>query len=146
MNFGINMCVLLAGMVFVTNSQLSYAEEKENRLEEIVVTATRTEEPLSSAPGSAYIVTKDGMSKRDIQTVDQAVNTIPGLYSSRGKGMLDSIAAVSMRGISGQQRNLVMLNGVILNDAYSGGVPWGAYSPEDIDRICLLYTSPSPRD
>lgn len=104
-------------------------------LEDVLVTATRTEESLSSAPGSAYVVTKDEMSKRDIRTVDQALNTIPGLYSSRGKGMLDSIASVSMRGISGQQRNLIMLNGVILNDAYSGGVPWGAYSPEDIDKI-----------
>ncbi|MGC8736998.1 MAG: TonB-dependent receptor plug domain-containing protein, partial [Dissulfurimicrobium sp.] len=104
-------------------------------LEDVLVTATRTEQSLSSAPGSAYVVTKDEMSKRDIQSIDQAVNTLPGVYSSRGKGILDSIAAVSMRGISGQQRNLVMLNGVILNDAYSGGVPWGAYSPEDIDRI-----------
>lgn len=131
---------ILLGMFFLLSGgmagiALGEGSDDAVSLEDVLVTATRTEQSLSEVPGSAYIVTKDAMSKRDIQSIDQAVNTLPGVYSSRGKGMLDSIPSVSMRGISGQQRNLIMLNGVILNDAYSGGVPWGAYSPEDIDRI-----------
>ncbi|MEW6410490.1 MAG: hypothetical protein AB1488_10355 [Nitrospirota bacterium] len=37
------------------------AGEKETRLEEIVVTATRTEKEMEMAPGSVAVITKDTM-------------------------------------------------------------------------------------
>lgn len=109
-------------------------------LEEIVVTATRTEKEISDAPASVSVVTKEEMEKRNIKTIDEAVNTVPGVYNPRNikGGVLDSLGngGFTMRGVPGANRALFMMDGVILNDSYSGsqyndlGIP-----PENIERI-----------
>ncbi len=120
---------LLIGM------SMAQAGEKDTRLEEIVVTATRTEKELETAPGSVSIVTKKDMEKRNIKTVDEALNTVPGVFDRRGKGLMDTRSQVSIRGIPGQMRTLILLDGIPLNSAYTGEVQWGGLSPEDAERI-----------
>ncbi|MEW6409171.1 MAG: TonB-dependent receptor [Nitrospirota bacterium] len=115
-----------------------YADEKKGniqQLEEIVVTATRTEKEMETAPGSVSVVTKDDIEKRNIKSVDEALNTTPGVYHHRTKGFMDSIPYVALRGIPGSYRTLVMVDGITLNDAYSGAIKPGGFAPEDIERI-----------
>ena len=123
---------LICGYAFAETEE---KKETPKQLEEIVVTATRTEKELESAPGSVSVVTKDDIEKRNIKSVDEALNTIPGVYNNRTKGFLDSIAYVALRGIPGSYRTLVMVDGITLNDAYSGGIKPGGFAPEDIERI-----------
>ena len=56
--------------------------------------------------------------------MDEAINTIPGVLSTRGKGMMDRMSAITLRGIPGQSRTLVMLDGITINSPYGriGGV------------------------
>ncbi len=110
-------------------------EKKETKLEEIVVTATRTEKELEAAPGSVSVVTKEDIEKRNIKTVDDALNMLPGVFSRRGKGLMDTLASVTLRGFPSQNRTLVLLDGIALNDAYVGNVRWGMLVPEDVERI-----------
>ncbi|MFB3926232.1 MAG: TonB-dependent receptor [Syntrophales bacterium] len=137
-------CLLI--LVFFSFSSITFAEEKssaksgkkekeETKLEEIVVTATRTEKALEDAPGSVAVVTKKDMEKRTIQTVDEALNTTVGVYDQRGKGVLDTSPRIMLGGISGYQRTLVIMDGITLNNAYTGNVDWNGFSPEDIERI-----------
>lgn len=49
----------------------------ETKLEEIVVTATRTEKDIESAPGDVHVVTKKDIEKRNIKTIDESLNTTP---------------------------------------------------------------------
>ncbi|MEW6162507.1 MAG: TonB-dependent receptor [Nitrospirota bacterium] len=130
----------LLGLLVVTSVALAeekekVKEEKEIELEEIVVTATRTEKELEAAPGSVSVVTKEDMEKRNIKAVDEALNTTPGVYNQRTKGLLDSIAYVALRGIPGYYRTLVMVDGITLNDAFSGAIKPGGFAPEDVERI-----------
>jgi len=113
-------------------------EEKkvpETKMEEVVVTATRTEKEVESAPGSVSVVTKKDIERRDVKTVDQALNTVAGVFNRRGKGLMDTLAQVSLRGIPGYQRNLVLMDGLALNDSYTGKVSFGGLEPGDIERI-----------
>ncbi|MFN3921697.1 MAG: TonB-dependent receptor, partial [Caldimicrobium sp.] len=64
-----------------------------------------------------------------------SLNTIVGVFNKRGKGLMDTMARITVRGMPGQQRTLILLDGLTLNDAYSGGVRWGGFSPEDIEKI-----------
>lgn len=66
----------------------AFAEEKTASIsmEEIVVTATRTEKELASAPGSVSVVVKEVIEKRDVKTVDESLNTLSGVFNRRGKG------------------------------------------------------------
>ncbi len=92
-------------------------------MEEIVVTATRTEKEISDAPASVSVVTKEEIKKRDIRSVDEALNTIPGVFNPRHiqGGVMDSLpnAGVTMRGIPRANKTLVLIDGITINDPYS---------------------------
>lgn len=104
-------------------------------LEEIVVTATRTEKDVASAPGDVHVVTKRDIEKRNIKTVDEALNTMPGVYNRRGKGLMDTLANISLRGIPGANRTLIVKDGMVMNSAYTGNVTWAGMTTGDIERI-----------
>jgi len=107
--------------------------------QQITVTATRSEVEPSKAPVSAFTVLGRELSLRNIQVVDRALDSIPGVYPSRGKGYQDTLAGVGMRGFSGrgtgQSRTLVLLDGQPLNDPYTGGVSWTSLPVDEVERV-----------
>jgi iron complex outermembrane receptor protein len=113
----------------------AFAEEKDvTKFEDIVVTATRTEKSVGAAPGNVKVVTKTDMEKRNIQTVDAALNTLPGVFDRR-VNMMDTLSSVTVGGIPGQNRTLILRDGVPLNNAYTGDVTLTGMSTGDIERI-----------
>jgi iron complex outermembrane receptor protein len=113
-------------------------EERATHLEKVVVTATRSAKDLETAPGSVSVITREEIESRNIKTVDEALNLTPGVTSTRSKGYMDTHASVNMRGFTGQNRTLVLLDGMVFNDPYSGMVLWPAVSPENIGQIEVL--------
>ena len=114
----------------------AFAEEKEEaKLEEIVVTATRTETSVESAPASVSVVTKEKIELKAPKTIDQALNDISGVFVKRGKGLMDTISFITLRGIPDQKRTLILMDGVVLNNPYAGSVTMGGYYPEDLERV-----------
>jgi iron complex outermembrane recepter protein len=105
------------------------------RLDEIVVTATRTEKELANVPGSVSVVTGKEMEKRNITSADEALNTTSGVVDIRGKGMMDTMSRVTLRGIPGQERTLVLMDGLMVNSAYAGMVNWTGMAVGDLERI-----------
>lgn len=128
--FGLALVLAGAGVVY------GEEEKKESiELPNIVVTATRTEKELESVPASVSLITQKEIKKRNIKTTDEAVNTETGVIATRGKGFMDTHSSVYLRGFTGQNRTLVLLDGMVFNDPYSGGVLWPAISPENLERI-----------
>ena len=107
-------------------------------LEQIVVTATRTEKEVSQAPASTSVVTRKDIEQREIMAPDQAVNTLPGVFDTRGKGLTDTLSSINLRGMPGQSRTLVLLDGMPLNNAYTGNVQFGGLAPEDIRQMEVI--------
>jgi len=110
-------------------------ETKEMQLDKIVVTATRTEKEIVDTPASVSVVTKEEIEERNIQAIDQTVNALPGVFERRGKGIMDTQAAITLRGVPGQQRTLILLDGIALNRAYDGTVVFGGLASEDLERV-----------
>ncbi|WP_449245024.1 TonB-dependent receptor plug domain-containing protein [Desulfobacca acetoxidans] len=105
-------------------------------LEEVVVTATRTKKDVETAPGSVSVVTSGEIERRYIKTIDEAVNTLPGVYDRRSTGLLDPIGRIQLRGLPGSERTLLLQDGITLNDPYSGGQKdMLGITPENVDRI-----------
>ena len=114
----------------------AFAEEKEEaKLEEIVVTATRTETSVESAPASVSVVTKEKIELKAPKTIDQALNDVSGVFVRRGKGLMDTLSFITLRGIPDQKRTLILMDGVVLNNPYTGNVKMGGYYPEDLERV-----------
>lgn len=120
---------------------LAPAEEKQGEtlktqeMEEMVVTATRTEKSLADVPASVSVITQEDLEKQNVKTVDEALRITPGVYAKRIKGMMDSTAGVNFRGFKGDQYTLVLMDGIPVNDAYTGGLEWGSLPITNIDRI-----------
>ncbi|PMP66845.1 MAG: TonB-dependent receptor, partial [Thermodesulfobacterium geofontis] len=113
------------------------AEEvkKFEELPEVVVTATRTEIPVEAAPASVNVVTKEKIEMKKPKTIDEALNDISGVMVRRGKGLMDTLAFITLRGIPEQKRTLLMLDGITLNNPYFGGVKLGGFFPEDLEKV-----------
>lgn len=107
----------------------------ERELPEVVVTATRTEIPVEVAPASVSVVTKEKMELKKPKTIDEALNDIPGVMVRRGKGLMDTLSAIQLRGFGEQKRTLILLDGITLNNAYTGNVKMGGFFPEDLEKV-----------
>lgn len=105
-------------------------------LEPIVVTATRTDTTVTDAPGSISVISKKQIEERNIKSLDEALNTTVGVFDdSKGKGLMGTTSSVSMRGLSYDKRVLFMMDGIPLNDAYTGGVSYQLQSVENVEQI-----------
>ncbi|SMC95471.1 iron complex outermembrane recepter protein [Desulfocicer vacuolatum DSM 3385] len=122
----------LLGMATAPNAA---AAEESIQLETILVTATKTKKNIQDAPGSLTVINREELKKQNIQTVDDALNSLSGMFVKRTKGLMDATPSVSMRGFKGGQYTLVLLDGQPLNDAYTAGVEWGTLPVNNIERI-----------
>lgn len=102
---------------------------------EIVSLASRGPGGSGKAPAAVSVVLKEEIEARGIQTADQALNALPGVFNRRGKGLMDTSSSLTLRGIPDQKRTLILFDGVPMNDAYAGAVAYGGLQPEDLERV-----------
>lgn len=129
------LLLLWAGNAALAEEQPPKTQVEMRRRDIVVVTATRSDKSVEESPGVVAVVERDDILNRAISTVDQAINTIPGVFNRRGKGLMDTQATITLRGFPSQQRTLIMLDGAPLNDGYLGGVQFGGMAPGAIERI-----------
>ncbi|MCD6489307.1 MAG: TonB-dependent receptor [Thermodesulfobacterium sp.] len=129
---GFVMSLMFSKSVF---SQEKEEEEKVKELPEIVVTATRTEKKVEVAPASVNVVTKEKIELKKPKTIDEVLNDIPGVMVRRGKGLMDTLAFITLRGAPKSQRTLIMMDGIIFNNPYGGDIKLGGFFPEDLDKV-----------
>ncbi len=114
-------------------------ETPATEMDDMVVTATRTAEPLKDVPGRVEVITKEDLKEMPVQTVDQALSYISGVNVQRSYGLTSHSTTVSLRGVGSQQgRTLVLVDGVPQNSADMGSVNWNMINLEDIKRIEIL--------
>ena len=101
----------------------------------LLVTATRSEVATDQQPAATSLVTVQDIQDRNVQTLDQSLDTVPGLYQQRDKGPADTLASTFLRGFNGADRTLVLLDGQPINDPFSGGVTWTSLPIDEIQSI-----------
>lgn len=104
----------------------------------VVVTATRTDDQVEKSAVSLSLVTRQELETRPVKMIDQSLTVVPGVFVRRSKGPADSTTTVQMRGFSGANRTLVLLDGQPLNDAYSGRVNWSALPVDEVENVEVL--------
>jgi outer membrane receptor protein involved in Fe transport len=111
--------------------------------ETVVVTATRTEQPLAEAPPSLVVVTREQLDASAAPTLDDALRMVPGftLFRRTGSRVANpTTQGVSLRGLgpSGASRALVLADGLPLNDPFGGWIYWGRVPREAVERVEVL--------
>jgi iron complex outermembrane receptor protein len=129
----------LKGLLAVTAVLLGWAPpipaaDQTAQMEEIVVTATRTEKALSAVPGSVAVVTGKELEKRNVFSVDEALNTTAGVVANRA-GLRDTMSSLTLGGLPGQARTLILQDGLAINSPYSSNVDAMGLATGDVQRI-----------
>src|SRR5207253_5815369 len=110
------------------------------RLEDVTVTATRSEQRLGDVPASVSILRGDEIRQSPAVVADDVLRQIPTFSLFRRTSSLSShptAQGVSLRGIgpSGVSRTLVLIDGVPFNDPFGGWVYWSRVRLESTERI-----------
>lgn len=110
--------------------------DTELEIKEIVVTATRTEEEVLTAPGHITILNEEEISRSGATNLSDLLTRQAGIkvndYGAEG-----AVKSISIRGSSSSQV-LILVNGVRLNDSRSGGADLSQISLDNIDRMEII--------
>ncbi len=113
--------------------------KKEETLEPVVVTATRTETPLRDVTTSITVITEDDIRNKQAETVVDVLRYVPGLDVVQ-KGSRGTTTSVFIRGSESDQV-LVLVDGVQVNSTTLGSFDFAHLTTESIERIEVLRGS-----
>lgn len=115
----------------------------------VVVTASRTEEPLTDAPALVSSLPREELETSPALTLDEKLRQVPGFTLFRRTSSLTAhptTQGVSLRGIgpSGTSRSLVLYDGLPFNDPFGGWVIWNRLPVSALDRVEVARGAGSP--
>jgi len=132
------VAVALGVVLFVVPSVMSAQEAGEEKIEEIVVTATRIETPTREVGSSITVITDQEIKEKQKTTVLEVLRSVPGLdvVQSGGPGRTTS---VFIRGAK-SEHTLVLIDGIELNDPISTGrsYDFADLTTDNIERIEII--------
>ena len=104
--------------------------------DEVVVSATKSRQPISHVTSAVEIITGEQMQQRKLRSVADALRLAEGatLFSFGGPGTL---ANVRLRGSSTEQV-LVLIDGVPVNSATAGSYNFANLTTDNIERMEIL--------
>ena len=126
----LSIALLLSLTTTATQVYAGAADKPESfALDEFVVTATRTMKEIRDIPSSVSVVTQKELQEKNITTVTEALETMPGVYLSKA-----AQGRLMIRGFSSADI-LVLLDGQQMNSTYNNTVEWEMLPVENIERI-----------
>lgn len=107
-------------------------------LEDIIVTATRIEEPAKEVASSVTVITEKEIESKKAKTVLEVLKGIPGLDITQSGGF-GQLTDIFIRGAK-PEHTLVMIDGVEMNDPMSPGRSYDLahLSVDNIERIEIV--------
>jgi vitamin B12 transporter len=107
------------------------------RLDPIVVTATRTETPLSQVGSALTVITAEELEQQQIRYVSDVLREVPGLAVNRSGGV-GQFTQLRIRGAEGNH-TLVLIDGIEVNDPSADSeFDFARLLAADIERIEIL--------
>ncbi len=129
---------ICAGMAGTGVHAAEAGTKSAQRMEEMVVTATKTALDTADAPAAVSVVTSKDIEDHSVSRLGDALMQVPSLYLQNGalglsQGTTGS-SGMSLRGVD-QKKTLIMIDGQPLQDGSSGGVNWRTAFVDDIARV-----------
>ncbi|MGD9978307.1 MAG: TonB-dependent receptor [Bacteroidales bacterium] len=109
------------------------------RIEQVVITATLTPQKTWDVPALVSVIDSVGIKSEPATNVDNLLRTIPGLFVSRSSGVYSKNASVTMRGLDGSNRVLILYDGAPLNKTSYGFINWSLISPDMVDQVEVVH-------
>ena len=127
--------LLAATLCAATSWAFAAADEV---LDEIVVTATRIEQPVGQSPSNITIITADDIEKNSAKTLPALLAQHAGIQVRSNDGTSDMEIDLRGFGKTGNQNTLVLLDGQQINDIELTSIRWSAIPLASIERIEIM--------
>jgi vitamin B12 transporter len=105
-------------------------------LEQLVVTASRVEQPISDVIGSVTVITRDQIEQRQSQSLQDLLRGEAGIDISNSGG-LGKVSALYLRGANSTQ-TLILVDGVRMGSATAGMTSLELLPLDQIDHIEIV--------
>lgn len=110
-------------------------------LPEIVVTATRLEQPLEQTSSSVTVITREEIERQKAETVLEVLRNVPGVEIIRSGGF-GKTTSVFTRG-SDSNHTLVLIDGFRVNSPTTGAFDFADLATDNVERIEIVRGSQS---
>ncbi|RYD59276.1 MAG: TonB-dependent receptor [Sphingomonadales bacterium] len=102
--------------------------------------ASKREEPLSSVPNAAFVITNDDITRSAATSIPELLRQAPGLDVQRVNATQYAISARGFGGYEASNKLLVLVDGRSVYSTLHSGVFWDLRSPllEDIQQIEVI--------
>lgn len=108
-------------------------------MDEVTVTATRSRRSASAVPASVSVITRDMIEASAAANPDDLLRGLAGVDVKRVTGFGSGLPSrISLRGVPGANRTLVLMDGIPLNAAGSGFMSVNALPLDITERIELV--------
>jgi vitamin B12 transporter len=132
--------ILKTALIFTTafTSAAAYADEDEDKEQEIVVTASGIEQPKSETGQAITVIDRERLDALQSVTISDALRTLPSISVAQ-RGSIGGQTSVFIRGGNSSQ-TLVLLDGVRINDPSSpnGAFDFGGLLTGNIGQVEVL--------
>jgi len=108
-------------------------------LQPVVVTATRTEEPVAKTAASVSIISRAEIEDQKFNTLAEALGSVPGLVVARN-GAPGQVTSVFSRGTE-SNHTLLTVDGRRAPAMLAGGFDWGNLALENVERIEVVRSA-----
>ena len=125
--------------IFILTSSLSaqqYDSTKTFFIEDVVISATRSEALSRKLPSSTYVVNKEQIKLNCGSSLASAMQGASGLFL-KSYGGVGSLQTISLRGMS-PEHTAILIDGIRVNNAQNGLIDLGVFSSSNIERIEVL--------
>lgn len=119
-------------------SSLSFGAWGQSRLQDMVVVASRFEEPRLNVPTAVQVITQDDIQNSGAQSLPDVLRMLGGVnVRSVSAGQLGLNSAIDLGGfgVTATQNTLVLLDGRRLNPIDSSEISWAGVPLSSIQRI-----------
>lgn len=127
--------ISLAALAALGTASTAWAQAAPS-LKDVVVTATRTSQPLTDVLADVSIIDRDQLDKAGMQSLVDVLANLPGVQIS-ANGSYRSTTGVFLRGASSSQ-TILLVNGVRVGSATSGTYSLESLPLDRVERIEVL--------
>ncbi len=124
---------LLLALLAAPLASSLFAEEQPMVLEPLVVTATRTPEPLDRTLASVTLIDRAEIERRQARSVPDLLRGVPGISIARNGGA-GQTASVFLRGTNSDHVT-ILIDGIKVGSATTGTTPLEGLPIAQIDRV-----------
>lgn len=108
------------------------------QIDPVNITATLTKRKVSLLPARVANISSRMIEQIPANTTDELLKGVANVYVYRPWGIFSKSASVSMRGLPGSARTLILLDGVPMNKAGGGSVNWNFIEPYEVEGIEIV--------